>query len=132
MTTQNKPVVDPNLAYEYLSRAQYLLESPRPTGQSNSWIQHAEAINDQGNYVSPESERAVAWCTIGVVKAVTHYDETDPDKAYKYILSLLNMANPNVILEGSLPKVNDHTQFQQVIRMFEKAKLLAMKMESKA
>ena len=123
MTSQ--AVVPATMAYQYLNRAQQLLEKPREN-QPHSWIQGAGAINIDGHPVSPESEQAVAWCTIGVVRAVTHYDP-NPDEAYKYILSLLNMANPRVIEAGSIPQVNDRTAFQQVIHMFEKAKVLAMK-----
>lgn len=129
MTNKTLPVVAPALAYEYLNRALLLLEKPcEYNGKSNSWIQGREAITADGLSCAPESELAVAWCTIGVVRAVTHYDPV-PDAAYRYILSLLNMANPIVITNGSLPGVNDTHAFQVVQRMFEKAKILAIRFE---
>lgn|SRR5678815_1987835 len=121
----NTPVVSPTQAYEYLHRALQLLEEPRPP-HPNSWIQSAEAIDNEGRYCNPESERAVAWCTIGVVMAVTHYDP-HPEEAYKYVLSLLNMANPIAIANDSLPAVNDTHAFETVRRMFQKAMGLALK-----
>lgn len=109
-------------AYEYLVRALQLLEKPRPN-QPHSWIQYHEAIDEQGHYVEPHSERAVAWCTIGVVKAVTHYDP-DPDAAYRYCLSILNAANPAYIATGSnaaQPELNDSGSWELVHTFFERA-----------
>lgn len=125
---QPVPVVSPELAYDYLNRALLLLEKPSSYNNSpHSWIQGREAVRADGTGCAPESEQAVAWCTIGVVRAVTYYDQTSPDAAYKYILSLLNMANPIVFTKDSLPGVNDTHAFSTVQRMFEKAKVLAIK-----
>lgn len=111
-------------ALEYLSRALQLLEKPGPKGQPNSWITGREAIDDKGYPVNPESEQAQAWCTIGVLKAVTHYDP-DPQRAYTYCLSILNLANPAYVATGSRsaqPELNDRaTDFSTVRKFFQKA-----------
>lgn len=125
-TTKTLPVVPPALAYDYLARALQLLEQPCEYNKPNSWIQGYEAITQEGLSCAPESELAVAWCTIGVVRAVTHYDQA-PDAAYRYILALLNMANPIAIAQNNLPSVNDTHTFQVVQRMFQKAKVLTIK-----
>lgn len=126
MTT---PVVPATVAYEYLDRALQMLDKPRPNNNvDNSWIQHAEAIKADGTYCMPEDEQAVAWCTIGVVKAVTHYDP-NPDQAYTYLLSLLNMANPIAIANDTLPNVNDTNAYAVVRNMFIKAMNLAIRFQ---
>lgn len=128
----NKAAINPQLAYEYLDRALLLLKKQRPaSGQSNSWIQGREAVDEQQHSCAPYDERAVAWCEIGAVRATTHYDDeaNNTDAAYRYVISLLNMANPNILAYGSIPGVNDShkTTFDTVVRMFEKAKYLAIR-----
>lgn len=114
-------VLSPTQASIYLQRALTMLEKPGPRNQPHSWIQNAEAIRDDGTHCKPEDERAAAWCTIGVVRAVTYYDP-NPTSAYTYLLSLLNMANPIAIAQDTLPQVNDYaTSFTTVQNMFRKA-----------
>lgn len=116
-------------ALSYLQRALQLLESPRRDQQHNivhphSWIKNAEAIAANGTHVAPEDERAVAWCTIGVVKAVTKYDE-NPDAAYRYVCSLLD-ASPIVLAHDRLESSNDSaTDFERVRKTFLRAIKLA-------
>lgn len=128
----NKPAT-PN-AVAYLTRALQLLEKPGPRNQPNSWIRNAEALDDQLRHCKPEDERAQAWCTIGVLKAVTHYDP-DPPKAYQYCLSILNLANPAYVATGSKsaqPTLNDRADsFDQVRKYFQRAIQTAMKWEAK-
>lgn len=132
-TSNNKPAT-PNASI-YLSRALELLEKPGPNHQPNSWITMREAIDQDGHACNPESEQAQAWCTIGVLKAVTHYDPVDPQKAYQYCLSILNLANPAYVATGSKsaqPELNDQAQsFEQVRRYFQRAIQTAMKWEAK-
>lgn len=109
----NKPAIPPTTAYDYLDRAQQLLQ--------HGWIQGREAIDKDGNSCPPESDLAVAYCEIGAVKAVTHYDP-DPDVAYRYCLSILDAANALVIEKGSVPAVNDTTTHEHVLQMFDRAK----------
>lgn len=131
-----------NHAYDYLVRALQLLEKPRhkiynghvELTHAHSWITGAEAITADGKYVQPEDERADAWCTIGVVKAVTKYDP-DPDAAYRYCLSLLNAANPMYIAEGSSnaqPRLNDRGSFQLVQKFFQRAINMAARLEGRS
>lgn len=131
-------------AYDYLVRALQLLEKPRygkpsastheaPLLADNSWITGAEAWSDILNtWVAPENELASAWCTIGVVKAVTKYDP-DPDAAYRYVLSILNAANPIYVAEGSSnaqPRLNDNGSFQLVRGFFQKAIAMAARLQA--
>lgn len=124
-----KPVPATLNALSYLQRALMLLEQPRTNQQHevthpNSWIRSAEAIQQDGNHCAPEDERAVAWCTIGVVKAVTKYDD-NPDAAYRYVCSLLD-ASPVVLSHGSLPSSNDTADtFERVRKTFLRAIKLA-------
>lgn len=145
----NKPAT--TNAYEYLTRALQLLEKPRyktTATQVNplhyeghavkladhSWIKNAEAFSDQlGKHVKPEDEMASAWCTIGVIKAVTKYDD-DPDAAYRYCLSVLNAANPAYIAEGSSnaqPSLNDAGDWPTVCGFFQRAINMAARFMSK-
>lgn len=116
-------------AATYLRRALQLLEAPRRDQQGNithpnSWIRHAEAIQANGQHCEPESEQAVGWCTIGVVKAVTKYDPS-PEPAYRYVCSLLD-ASPVVIANDSLPSSNDSaSDFSRVRQTFLRAIKLA-------
>lgn len=129
-------------AYDYLTRALQLLEKPRyrtrlSPGEEpykladHSWIKNAEAWSDQlGKHVAPEDEMASAWCTIGVVKAVTKYD-SDPDAAYRYVLSILNAANPTYIAEGSAnaqPRLNDAGDWPTVRRFFQRGINMALRL----
>lgn len=131
-SNNNKPAPATSSAYEYLTRALQLLEKPGPKQQPNSWIRDREAINAQGEPCSPESEQAEAWCTIGVLKAVTRYD-ADPEAAYRYCLSVLNAANPLYVATGSKqaqPQINDDpstTSFETIQRLFQKGIALAAK-----
>lgn len=132
-------------AYEYLVRALQLLEKPRYTYPKtigsqpikladNSWIRNAEAFSDAlGKHVNPEDEMASAWCTIGVIKAVTKYDP-DPDAAYRYCLSVLNAANPMYVAygqENAQPHLNDGGSWELVQRFFQRAINLAAKWSNK-
>lgn len=125
----NQPATDQ--APQYLERALQLLEKPGPHGQPNSWITMREAIDKDGKPCNPESEQAQAWCTIGVIKAVTHYDP-DPERAYRYCLSILNLANPAYVATGTYsaqPILNDQaTSFETVRRFFQKGIAMAHKM----
>jgi hypothetical protein len=129
-------------AYEYLTRALQLLEQPRYSPANpfvpepiriadHSWIRNSEAWSDQlCKWVAPEDEMASAWCTIGVVKAVTKYDP-DPEAAYKYCLSVLNAANPAYVAVGTeqaQPCLNDNAPgFEPIRRYFQRAIALAAK-----
>lgn len=119
-------------ATTYLRRALQLLEAPRRDQQGNithpnSWIRNAEAILANGQHCEPEDERAVGWCTIGVVKAVTKYDD-NPEPAYRYVCSLLD-ASPIVIAHDSLPSSNDSAEtFERVRKTFLRAIALAEKL----
>lgn len=138
--TSNKPAT--TSAYDYLTRALQLLEQPRVRMTStgplvvapNSWIINAEAYSDQlGTHVAPEDEAASAWCTIGVVKAVTKYDP-DPEAAYRYCLSVLNAANPMYIAEGSQnaqPALNDEGDWELVRNFFQRGIAMAAKWSNK-
>lgn len=134
-------------AYDYLVRALQLLEKPRRRPSANrengdidvveiaphSWIQNAEAWSDQlQKHVAPEDERADAWCTIGVIKAVTKYDD-NPDAAYRYCLSLLNAANPMYVAEGSSyaqPVLNDRGSWPLVQKFFQRAIAMAARLSA--
>lgn len=147
MPASNQPAT--SHAYDYLVRALQLLEKPRmgrvhksstqdiPDAlmeiAPHSWITGAEAISADGTYVAPEDERAEAWCTIGVVKAVTKYDD-NPDAAYRYVLSIMNAANPMYVAEGSSnaqPALNDSGSFELVQKFFQRAIAMAARLESK-
>lgn len=122
-------------AAAYLQRALQLLEKPGPRNQPHSWITGREAIDIDGHPCKPESAQAQAWCTIGVIKAVTHYDP-DPPRAYTYCQSILNLANPVYIANGqrdAQPSINDDpsTTFDQIRRYFQKGIALAIKWEAK-
>lgn len=118
-------------ATQYLQRALALLEKPSPH-QPHSWITMREAIDADGHACAPESEQAVAWCTIGVVKAVCHYDP-NPEQAYRYCLSILNLANPAYVATGSKyaqPELNDRaSSFEQVRKYFQRAIAKAIQLE---
>lgn len=127
------PVIPPQTTYDYLGRVIELLNAPRRNTSGrithdHSWIQHAEAIDQASNHCSPKSDLAVAYCTIGAVRAITLYDD-QPDEAYKYVCSIIDAANPQVVvnahgLQGGIPRVNDSHEFQRVINMLRKAQLL--------
>lgn len=123
----NKPVaqqaVSHEQAYDILTRAQELIE--------HGWVQGKEAIDHEGHAVVAWDEKAVAWCEIGAIRAITHYiDGSDQDHAgkdgpaHRYCVSLLGVANANVLEYGSVPSVNDDpvTDHARVIRMFERAR----------
>lgn len=121
-------------AAAYLARALELLEKPGPKGQPHSWIKSREAIDATGQPCSPESEQAQAWCTIGVLKAVTHYDP-EPTRAYTYCLSILNAANPLYVANGqrdAQPQINDSgiVTFDTIRRLFQRGIAYAAKWES--
>lgn len=123
-------------ATQYLQRALQLLEKPGPRNQPHSWIVGREAIDSSGMPCAPESEQACAWCTIGVVKAVTHYDPISPDKAYTYCLSIMNLANPAYVATGNKhaqPELNDEasTSFDTIRRYFQRAIAKAIQLETK-
>lgn len=130
MTTKiNTPVVSPTETYTYLDRALQLLRAPRYDNHnqqlpnSNSWIRNTLAIDANSNHVDPKSDLAVAYCTLGAVKAVT-----PDDKTANYVNSIIDMANPNVISHDSIPNVNDRSStFESVERMFLKAMRLVEK-----
>lgn len=111
----NAPALLTDLAYTYLDRAQQLL--------AHGWVKGREAVDKDGISCAPESDLAVAYCEIGAIKAVTHYDQ-DPDAAYRYVMSILSAANAMVYAKGSVPSVNDSqaTTQEYVLRMFDKAK----------
>lgn len=131
-------------AAAYLQRALLLLEKPRIRldrydkqpieTHPNSWIVGREAIDAEGYACAPESEQACAWCTIGVLRAVTHYDP-DPPTAYTYCISIMNLANPAYVATGSKhaqPELNDRaTSFEQVRRYFQRAIAKAIQLEAK-
>jgi hypothetical protein len=120
------PVLSNQTAYDYLTRAQQLLEKPGPTANSHSWIRFAEAINAQGVHCAPESEQAQAWCTIGVLKAVTKYDP-NPEAAYRYVYSIMNAANAALIAAGSAPSLNDVSDYETVINLFENGRTFLLR-----
>lgn len=140
MPSANQPAT--TSAYDYLVRALQLLEKPRygksvngqaPLLAEHSWIRNAEAFSDLlQTHVAPENELASAWCTIGVVKAVTKYDP-DPDAAYRYCLSLLNAANPMYVAEGTAqaqPHLNDNGSWPLVRTFFQKAIAMAARLQA--
>lgn len=124
----NTPVVSPSETYTYLDRALQLLRAPRYDKHQqiindNSWIRNTLAIDANSNHVDPKSDLAVAYCTLGAVKAVTPTPE-----AAVYVNSIIDMANPNVISHDSIPNVNDRSNsFTHVERMFLKAMRLVEK-----
>jgi hypothetical protein len=126
MHNDRVPVLSNQAAYDYLTRAQQLLEKPGPTANSHSWIQFAEAINSDGQLCAPESEQAQAWCTIGVLKAVTKYDP-NPEAAYRYVYSIMNAANAALIAAGSAPSLNDVSDYETVINLFKNGRTFLLR-----
>jgi hypothetical protein len=132
------PVLSNQTAYDYLTRAQLLLEKPRykypgtigsqPIKlEEHSWIRNAEAFSDAlGKHVAPEDELASAWCTIGVLKAVTKYDP-NPEAAYRYVYSIMNAANAALIAAGSAPSLNDVSDYKTVINLFENGRTFLLR-----
>jgi hypothetical protein len=137
MTITNTPILSKQDTIIYLSRALQLLEAPcvqhMSTGhvanKAHSWIQGQLAVDAKGYQVPPESDLAVAYCEIGAIKAVTHYDQ-QPEAAYKYVTAILHAANPAAIVAvrgahntGGVPTINDHpyTTFERVRKMFTRA-----------
>lgn len=134
MSKTNAPVIPYNQVYTYLDRAQQLLSAPCPFSD-RSWIKGMLAMGRDGRGCEPESDLAVAYCEIGAVKAVTHYD-TQPDAACSYVVSILHAANPQTISVaagpmGGVPHVNDAltTTFDDVVKMFERAKAYTLKLQ---
>lgn len=125
MPNNRIPVLSNQTAYDYLTRAQQLLEKPRYPHE-HSWIQFAEAISSDGHHVAPESEQAQAWCTIGVLKAVTKYDP-NPEAAYRYVYSIMNAANAALIAAGSAPSLNDVSDYETVINLFENGRTFLLR-----
>lgn len=134
MSKTNAPVIPYNQVYTYLDRAQQLLSAPCPFSD-HSWIKGMLAMRRDGRGCEPESDLAVAYCEVGAVKAVTHYDN-DPDAACSYVISILHAANAQTISKaqgpmGGIPAVNDAhaTTFEHVIKMFERAKAFTLKLQ---
>lgn len=125
--TTTTPVLSPIETSMYVQRVEELLSAPRidhRTGEvthPNSWVQNREAIQADGHSCDPKSDLAVAYCMIGAVRAITPETES-----YKYVISIINAANPNVIhaasgKQGGIPNVNDRaTSFEHVIKMLQK------------
>lgn len=131
----NMPAIPLQQVYEYLDRAEQLLRAPNSShSKPNSWVQNSLAVDHEGRSCEPHSDLAVAYCEIGAVKAVTHYDN-NPDAAYSYVVSVLHAANPMAISKitgannmGGIPCVNDSaTSFDTIIKMFQRAKLWVVK-----
>lgn len=125
--TQTQPILSPIETLTYVQRVEELLSAPRinhRTGEvthPHSWIRNKEAITVYSESCDPKSDLAVAYCMIGAVRAVTPDDDS-----YKYVISVINVANPTVVshadgLQGGIPNVNDRiTSFQQVVKMLQK------------
>lgn len=112
--------------YAILDRAQQLIAS--------GWVRSTEAVDKDGHSVQPWSERAVRYCEIGAIRAITHYLPND-DEAHRYATSILGIANAAAVVidKGSVPNVNDSLPptdegHARVVQMFERAKqwLIAM------
>lgn len=95
---------------------------------ANGWTRHTLAIDAQGTSVSPESERAVAYCVLGAFKASIFHEPAElvPHKYMEtYLGTLWNTANLNYMIDvkhGEIPVVNDYrikTQ-QEIVRLFDK------------
>lgn len=128
MTTNSKtlPVLTADETQTYLRRALELLEAPRPGDHPNSWVQGTLAIDINNKHCDPKSDIAVAYCVLGAVEAVTPSPE-----ANKYVLSILNMANPNIMANDTIPHLNDQrniTQFSNIQKLFNKAIQLCWKL----
>lgn len=131
MTTE--PIIPPELAHTLFVRALELLEAPNIAhNQPYSWIKGALALDKNYRQCEPESDLAVTYCELGVMRAVTaHLD--NPTACNNYLVSLFNMANPNVIAHDTVPAVNDasSTDFSLVKRMFLRAINLTDKLINK-
>lgn len=124
MTT---PVLSPNETLMYVQRVEELLSAPRIDHRTHtvthrhSWIQNFEAVQVDHVSCDPKSDLAVAYCMIGAARAVTPDDES-----YRYVISIINAANPTVVShasgkQGGIPNVNDSLQsFENVIKMLQK------------
>lgn len=127
MTHATTPVLSSLETLTYIQRVEELLSAPRidhRTGEvthPHSWIQNREAITHDQQSCDPKSDLACAYCMIGAVRAVTPDEES-----YKYVISIINAANPTVIRaasgkQGGIPNVNDRaTSFERVIKMLQK------------
>lgn len=129
-TNQATPVINPKLAQQLFERALQLLEAPCiPLNMPHSWIKHTMARDNYGHVCEPQSDNAVCYCELGAMKAVTYHLEPhellikDQDPVYRYLQSLFNMANPTVIVNDTVPEINDNsaTTFPMVQHMFHKA-----------
>lgn len=124
MTTQ--PIIPPELAHTLFERALQLLEAPNIAhNQPHSWIKGTLALDKNFGSCQPQSDLAVAYCELGAMQAVVYsvYPDDQKQAANNYLVSLFNMANPNVIAHDTVPAVNDNssTDFSLVRRMFLRA-----------
>lgn len=113
--TKAPQAISTDECYQILDRAQQLIAS--------GWVRSTEAVDINGKSCVPWDERAAKWCIVGAVRAITHYMDND-QAAHNYCVSIINVANANVLHAGSAPAVNDPpgTTQEQVIRVFENAK----------
>lgn len=131
MTQTTTPVLSPNETLTYTQCVEELLSAPRidyRTGEvthPHSWIQGREATDQINQSCDPKSDLAVAYCMIGAVRAITPDDDS-----YKYVISIINAANPTVIShahghQGGIPSVNDSDpmSFERVIKMLQKTQI---------
>lgn len=103
------------LISDVLYRAKQLLEI--------GWCDGALAVDKDGHDVEPWSEKAVKWCEVGAVKAVTHHLENS-DAAERCCLSMITVASPNLLKHDSKQPMmteNDNTNQQRAVEMATRA-----------
>jgi hypothetical protein len=91
---------------ETLKAAKAKIESPE------NWIQQNYAQDSQGKGVSPESPKAVCWCSMGAVRAVAGSFSKEAEDAVLFL--------GNQVGEAAWVFNDDHSH-AEVLAMFDKA-----------
>ena len=81
------------------------------------WCQGARAKNAAGTSVEPDSPNAVQWCSTGALLAVCG----GPNDDYHINRSKLYRASKDVCSGGGVIYVNDNTDHETVLKMFDLA-----------
>ena len=109
-----------------LKRAKKLISDPK------RWTKNAFAKASDGNVISPESDNAVCWCSMGAVRKAS-FGKSRYDQAK----ATLEMAAKRFRIVGvdrdvaPIPEdVNDHRDHATVMRMFDSAIRLAERQEA--
>lgn len=131
-----EPIIPPELAHTLFERALQLLEAPNIAhNQPHSWIKGTLALDKNFGSCQPQSDLAVAYCELGAMQAVVYsiYPDSEKQAANNYLVSLFNMANPNVIAHDTVPAVNDNpqTEFTLIRKMFLRAIAVCDKLTAK-